>query len=329
MINLTSRLRIVFIGFSIWSLAGTVPAAAQSYPDQVIKIMVPFVAGGAVDVVARIVAPKLAEAIGQNVIVENRGGAGGMLGAAAIAQAAPDGYSLLLGTVSTHGTNSAVYTSLTYDPVRDFTPIVVVSKSPLLMVARPTLPAKSVSEFIALAKSEPGKLTFGSYGVGSIDHLVAELFNAMAGVEAKHVPYRGSAPMLTDLMAGQIDYAFDGVSTSSSYISAGTLRLLGVASATRTAVLPDAPTIAELGVPGFDNPVWFGLFAPAGTPKPIVDKLDATMNKVLVQPDLKESFAKLGFEPGGGDADALAQRVQSEIKKWAALTREKNIHVEP
>jgi tripartite-type tricarboxylate transporter receptor subunit TctC len=330
MTKLAISIRFLFavLGIALGTATSSVSASAQTYPDQVIKIMVPFTAGGAVDVVARIIAPKLGDMLGQNVIVENRGGAGGVLGAAAVAQAPPDGYTLLLGTVSTHGTNSAVYSKLSYDPVRDFTPIVLVSKSPLLMEVRPSLPVKSVSEFIALARSEPGKLTFGSYGAGSINHLVAELFNSMAHIETRHVPYRGSAPMLTDLIGGQIDYVFDGVSTSSGYVKAGTLRLLGIASANRTSVLPDAPTIAESGLPGFDNPVWFGLFAPAGTPKPIIEKINSKMNDVLAAPDVKASFAKLGFETGGGSADALAQRVDSEIKKWAKVVRERNIHID-
>ena len=317
------------IGALLLTIFSAPPAGAQSYPNQVIKIVVPFTAGGAVDVVARIVAPKLSAALGQPVIIENKGGAGGVLGATAVAQAAPDGYTLLVGTVSTQGTNSAVYTKLSYDPVRDFAPIVLLSKSPLVMEARPALPVKNVTEFIALAKREPGKITFGSYGVGSINHLVAELFNSMAGIQTRHVPYRGSAPMLSDLIGGQIDYAFDGVSTSAGYINAGTLRLLGIASAERTPVLPNAPTIAESGLPGFDNPVWFGLFAPAGTPAPIVQKLNNQMNSILVMPDVKQAFAKLGFEPGGGASDALAQRVNGEIKKWTALVKEKNIHVAP
>jgi tripartite-type tricarboxylate transporter receptor subunit TctC len=325
---------IASLGALLLTIFNTQPAGAQSspsqaYPSQIIKIVVPFTAGGAVDVVARIVAPKLSAALGQPVIIENKGGAGGVLGATAVAHAAPDGYTLLVGTVSTQGTNSAVYTKLPYDPVGDFTPIVLLSKSPLVMEARPTLPVKNVAEFIALAKHEPGKITFGSYGTGSINHLVAELFNSMAGIQTRHVPYRGSAPMLSDLIGGQIDYAFDGVSTSAGYVTAGTLRLLGIASAERTAVLPNAPTIAESGLPGFDNPVWFGLFAPAGTPVAIVRKINNRINDILAMPDVKQAFAKLGFEPGGGSSDALTRRVSGEIKKWTALVREKNIHVDP
>lgn len=327
--SISSRRRVLLCCVVASVLLGASGAArGQDYPNQVIKIIVPFTPGGAVDVVARIVAPKLSEALGQPVIIENRGGAGGVLGATAVAQAAPDGYTLLVGTVSTQGTNSAVYTKLSYDPVRDFAPIVLLSTSPLVMEVKSSLPVKNVTDFIALARSSPGKITYGSYGVGSINHLVSELFNSMAGIETRHVPYRGSAPMLQDLIGGQIDYVFDGVSTSAGYIQSGTLRLLGVASAARTPVLPDAPTIAESGLPGFDNPVWFGLFAPAGTPPAIVAKLNSRMNQILAAPDVKQSFAKLGFETGGGSPDALAQRVDGEIKKWTALVREKNIHVD-
>jgi tripartite-type tricarboxylate transporter receptor subunit TctC len=317
------------LGALLAVLTSAMSSAAPNYPEQIIKIVVPFTAGGGVDVVARIIAPKLGDAIGQTVIVENRGGAGGMVGATVVAQAPPDGYTLLMGTVSTHGTNVSVYSKLSYDPVRDFTPVVLVSQSPLMMVTRPTLPAKTVAEFIALARREPGKLSFGSYGVGSINHFGAELFNIMANIQTNHVPYRGSAPALADLMGGQIDFVFDGVSTSLGYAKSGMVGMLGVTSLTRTPVLPEAPTIAEAGLPGFDITVWFGLFAPAGTPKPIVDKINSKMNEVLVEPDVKESFAKLGFEPGGGSPDALAQRADTEIKKWAKIVREKNIHVDP
>jgi tripartite-type tricarboxylate transporter receptor subunit TctC len=301
--------------------------AASAFPDRPIKIVVPFTAGGAVDVVARIIAPKLTDLLGQPVIIENRGGAGGVVGAGVVAKSAADGYTLLLGTVSTHGTNVSVYTNLSYDPVRDFAPIVLLSQSPLMMVTRPTLPAQSVGEFIALARKEPGKLSFASYGPGSINHLAAELFNRMAKTETNHVPYRGSAPALTDLMSGQVDYMFDGVSTSSGHVASGRIRLLGIASLTRTPVMPDAPTIAESGLPGFDVPVWFGLFAPAGTERSIVDAINKATSTALAMPDVKEAFAKLGFEPGGGSADVLAGKMQAEIEKWRPLVRERHIFV--
>jgi len=316
---------------ALWiaALLPVAASAASAFPDRPIKIVVPFTAGGAVDVVARILAPKLSELLGQPVIIENRGGAGGMVGAAAVAKAPADGYTLLVGTVSTPGTNVTIYANLDYDPVRDFAPIVLVSQSPLMMVARPSLPARSVSEFIALARQQPGKLSYGSYGLGSINQFAAELFNLMARTQTNHVPYRGSAPALADLMSGQIDYMFDGVSTSMGHVRAGTIRLLGIASLARTPAMPDAPTIAEAGLPGFDVPVWFGLFAPAGTDPAIVDAVNRATNAALAMPDVKEAFARLGFEPAGGSADVLARKVAAEIEKWRALVRERHIAVTP
>ena len=309
-------------------LVGTL-TAAWAFPERPIKIVVPFTAGGAVDVVARIIAPKLSDLLGQPVIIENRGGAGGMVGAAAVAKAPDDGYTLLVGTVSTHGTNVSVYANLDYNPVRDFAPIVLTSQSPLMMVTRPNLPAKTVGEFIALAREQPGKLSYGSYGVGSINQFAAELFNLMAKTETHHVPYRGSAPALADLMSGQIDYMFDGVSTSSGQVRSGTIRLLGIASLSRTPVMAEAPTIAESGVPGYDLPVWFGLFAPAGTDPAIVNVINKATNTALAMPDVKEAFAKLGFEPGGGSVGVLAKKVETEIEKWKALVHERHISITP
>src|ERR1700722_9036837 len=327
---MVGRLARTFVA-ALWvaALLPVAATAASAFPDRPIKIVVPFTAGGAVDVVARILAPKLSDLLGQPVIIENRGGAGGMVGAAAVAKAPGDGYTLLVGTVSTHGTNVTIYANLDYDPVRDFAPIVLVSQSPLVMVARPSLPAGSVSEFIALARQQPGKLSYGSYGLGSINQFAAELFNLMAQTQTIHVPYRGSAPALADLMSGQIDYVFDGVSTSMGHIRSGTIRLLGVASLSRTPVMPEAPTIAESGLPGFDVPVWFGLFAPAGTDRAIVDAINRATNAALAMPDVKESFAKLGFEPAGGSAELLAKKVAAEIEKWRALVRERHISVTP
>jgi tripartite-type tricarboxylate transporter receptor subunit TctC len=307
---------------------GAALAIDQTYPNQTIKIIVPFTAGGGVDVVARIITPRLSEELGQSVIIENRGGAGGMLGATAVAQAPPDGYTLLFGTGSTHGTNPSIYSRISYDPVRDFVPIVLVSSSPLLLVVPPALAAKSVNELIALARSRPGELSFASYGTGSINHLGAELFNSMADIRANHVPYRGSAPALTDLIAGRIDYTFDGVSTSLGYIQAGSIRVLGVAGPHRAPVLPDVPTIAETALAGFDTTVWFGLFAPAGTPKPVADLVNSKTNAVLASPSIKESFEKLGIEPVGGAPQVLAERVRAEMQKWAGIVRAKNIHLD-
>ena len=309
--------------------AGTAPIHAQNYPSQTIKIVVPFTPGGGVDVVARIITPKLSEELGQSVIIENRGGAGGMVGAAAVAQAPSDGYTFLFGTGSTHGTNPSLYSRISYDPVKDFVPVVLEPSSPLLLVVPTPFPAKSVNDLIALARSRPGALGFASYGTGSINHLGAELFNSMADIAANHIPYRGSAPALTDLIAGRVDYMFDGVSTSLGYIQAQTIRALGVAGPHRTPVLPDVPTVAESALAGFDTTVWFGLFAPAGTAKPIAEVVNNKVNAVLASPEVKASFEKLGIEPVGGSPQILANRVQAEMQKWAAIVRAKNIHLDP
>jgi tripartite-type tricarboxylate transporter receptor subunit TctC len=302
---------------------------AADYPSQTIKIIVPFPPGGGVDVVARMIAPRLSESLGQSVIVENRGGAGGSVGATAVAQAAGDGYTLLLGTASTHGTNPNVYAKLGYDPVRDFVPVAIITSAPLVLAANNALPVKNAADLIALAKAKPGELSFGSYGIGSSNHLVAEMFNSMAGIQANHIPYRGSAPMMTDLIGGRIQYAFDGVATTLGYIRSGTVRLLGVSSAKRSAVLPDDPTIAESAVPGFEAAVWFALFAPAGTPKAVVDLLNSKINAALQPAEVREGFLRVGNEPVGGGPDVLAAKVQSELQKWTVIVREKNIRIEP
>jgi tripartite-type tricarboxylate transporter receptor subunit TctC len=303
-------------------------ANAQTYPTQTIKIVVPFPPGGGVDVVARVIAPRLSESLGQSVIVENRGGAGGSVGATFVAQAPKDGYTLLLGTASTHGTNPNVYTKLAYDPVRDFAPVALITQAPLMLVANNDLPVKNAAELVALAKQKPGTLAFGSYGTGSSNHLVAELLNTMAGIETHHIPYRGSAPMMTDLIGGRIQFAFDGIAVTLGYIRGGTVRLLGVSTGKRSPVLPDEPTIAESAVPGFESAVWFGLFAPAGTPKAVIELLNSKVNAALAPPEVREGFLKVGNEPVGGGPDVLAAKVQAELQKWTTIVRDKNIRID-
>ena len=316
------------IAVAVLLLAGGNAVPAADYPNQTVKVVVPFPPGGGVDVVARIVMPKLSEALGQPVIIENKGGAGGSLGATAVAQAPRDGYTLLLGTGSTHGTNPNVYAKLSYDAVRDFTPVILVTSSPLVLVANPTVPAKTAAELIALAKAKPGTLSFGSYGTGSINHLAAELLNSMAGIQTNHIPYRGSAPMMTDLIGGRIQFAFDGVSTTLGYIQSGKVNMLGISGSKRTPVHPNEPTISESAVPGYDTSVWFGLFAPAGTPKAAVDLLNGKIDAILKLPEVKANLLKLGLEPAGGGPDVLAGKVQSELQKWTKIVREKNIRID-
>lgn len=310
-------------------LTGSHSGLAADYPTQNIKVVVPFAAGGGVDVVARIIGPPLSALLGQAIVIENRAGAGGATGANVVAQAPPDGYTLLLGTGGTHGTNPNVYTKLSYDPVHDFVPIALVSASPLALVINPTVPAKNARELVALAKSKPGELAFGSYGIGSSNHLATEMFNSMAGIRANHIPFRGSAPMMTELIAGRIHYAFDGVATTLGAIQSKTVNMLGVSGTTRSALHPNEPTISESGVPEFDVTIWFGLFAPAKTPKAAVDLLNSKINAALANQDVKASFLRLGMEPVGGGSDVLAAKVESEIQKWAKVVREKDIRIDP
>jgi tripartite-type tricarboxylate transporter receptor subunit TctC len=303
-------------------------AIAQSYPQQPIKIIIPFAAGGGGDVVGRAVGEQLAEAVGQPIVIENVAGAGGTLGTARAAKSPPDGYTLFVGTPSTHGTNVAVYPKLPYDAIKDFEPVGLITTSPLMLIVSPTLQANSVADFIRLAKEKPGELAYGSFGTGSINHLASELLQSMADIKTNHIPYRGSAPALTDLIAGRIQYTIDGPAAL-PFINAGTVKLLAVGSSQRWNVYPNTPTIAEAGVPGYEALTWFGLFAPAGTPKPVVSYLNAKLNDVLKSGRSKETFARLGVDAAGGGPEMLAKTVDTEVKKWVKVATEKNIKIEP
>jgi tripartite-type tricarboxylate transporter receptor subunit TctC len=301
---------------------------AQTYPNQTIRMIVPFPVGGGADLAARVVAANISPMLGQPVVVENYGGAGGTIGTAKAAQAAPDGYTIFVGTPSTHGTNKAVLANLSYDPIRDFSPIALIGTSPFLLIVNPGVPASSAKELIALAKAKPGDLNYASFGNGSINHLGAELFNSMAGIDVRHIAYRGGAPALADLIAGRTQYTFDGTAALPA-IRASQVKLLAVGSAQRWHVFPDVPTVAESALPGFDLSTWYGLFAPAKTPQPVIDLLNARLNAVLQLPQTKEAFAKMGFDPAGGAPDVLVKKVQNEVGKWVAVAKEKNIKVEP
>jgi tripartite-type tricarboxylate transporter receptor subunit TctC len=300
------------------------PAAAQQYPSQPIRLLVPFPPGGGADVAARILAASLGEQVGQSVIVENVSGAGGTIGTARAAHAAPDGYTLLVGTPSTHGSNVAVYPRLDYDAVRDFAPVMLIGTSPFMLLAAPSFEAKSVRDLVAMAKARPGQINYASYGNGSINHLAGELFASLAGIDVTHIPYRGSPPAMTDLIAGRVQYTFDGPAAVGQ-VKGGKVKLLAVTSKQRWSVFPEAPTVAESGVPGFDVVTWFGLFAPAATPKPIIDLLNAKANAAIRTQAAKDGFAQLSFEPAGGSPDALARQVRSEIDKWVDVARKRNI----
>jgi tripartite-type tricarboxylate transporter receptor subunit TctC len=303
-----------------------VPAWAQQYPTQPIRLLVAFPAGGGADVAARILAVGLGEQLGQSVLVENISGAGGTIGTARAAHATPDGYTLLVGTPSTHGSNVAVYSKLDYDPVRDFAPVMLIGTSPFMLLASPSFDAKSVKDLIALAKAKPGQINYASYGNGSINHLAGELFASLADIDVAHVPYRGSAPAMTDLIAGRVQYTFDGPAALGQ-VKGGKVRLLAVTGKQRWSAFPDVPTVAESGVPGFDVVTWFGLFAPSGTPKAIVDLLNAKANAAIRTQAAKDGFAQLSLDAGGGGPDVLAKQVRAEIDKWVEIAHKRNIRI--
>ena len=301
-------------------------AAAQNYPSQPLRMIVAFPPGGGADVAARILANELGRELGHSVVVENIGGAGGQIGATRAAQSAADGYTLFLGTPSTHGTNPAVYAKLTYDPIKDFAPIALIGSSPFMLITRADMKVASVKELIAEARAHPGQLNYASYGNGSINHLIGELFLSMADIKALHVPYKGGAPALADLVAGRVDFTFDG-SAALGQVRSGKAKVLAVGSPQRWSVLPDVPTVAEAGVPGFEAFTWYALFAPAATPRPIVDFLNTKVNATLQTASAKEQFAKQSIDLIGGTPGALAQHVQTEIAKWVAVAKAKNITI--
>ncbi len=296
-------------------------AQAPAYPTKPIRIVVPFPPGGATDLLARDVAQKLTDAWGQSVIVDNRPGAGGNIGSELVAKAAPDGYTLEMGTVGTHAINASLYAKMPYDHVKDFVPIILVAGVPNVLVVNPSVPVNSVAELIAYAKANPGKLNFASSGAGTSIHLSGELFKVMAGVDVTHVPYKGSAPALQDLLGGQVQFMFDNLPPSLPHIKAGKLRALAVTSTTRAPALPDLPTMAESGLPGFEASSWFGLLAPAGTPPAIVAKINAEVAKWLATPEAREKLAKQGANAAGGTSEDFAKHIAAETAKWAKVVK--------
>ena len=296
-------------------------ARADDYPAKPIRFVVPYPAGGPLDTVARLLGQKVSESMKQPVIVDNRPGAGGNIGADFVAKAAPDGYTILMGAVATHAINPTLYGHIPYDPVADFMPITQVASTPNVLVVNPSLPAKSVREFIAYAKANPGKLNFGSGSTGSAGHLAGELFKTMAGVAMTHVPYKGAGPAMQDLVAGQIQLMFDNLASSFGQIRAGKVRALAVTTAKRTSLAPDLPTIAESGLPGFDINTWFGVFAPAKTPQPIVDRLHAELTRALAMPDVRQKMVDLGAEPVGSTPAEFAAYIRSERDKYARVIK--------
>jgi tripartite-type tricarboxylate transporter receptor subunit TctC len=306
------------------ALAAMLPlstALAQGYPAKPIRLVVPFPAGGPLDATARAIGQKLTEAWGQPVIVDNRPGAGGNIGADIVAKSLPDGYTILEGALSTHAVNVSLYASMPYDPVRDFAPITLVAVTPNVLVLNPAVPAHSVKELIAYARANPGRLAFGSGSNGSAGHLAGELFKTEAGVDMVHVPYKGGAPAMQDLLGGQIQLMFDNLANSMQQVKAGKLNALAVTTVHRSALAPDLPTLAEAGLPGFDIYTWWGFLAPAGTPKEIIAKWNNEVRQILSTPEMKAFFAQQGAEPAPDSPDDFAAMIKSEIPKYAKIVK--------
>jgi tripartite-type tricarboxylate transporter receptor subunit TctC len=313
--------------FVLFSVCLLIPLSgnAQSWPDRPIRLIVPFSAGGTNDLTARVVAEKVSSALGQPIVVENRVGAGGSIGADAVAKSAPDGYTLLQASGSTHGGNSAVYPTLPYDPLRDFAPITMLVRTPFILAVHPSVPANNVRELVALAKAEPGKLNYASFGSGSSSHLVGELFKAMAGVDIVHVPFKGSAPAVVATVSGQTQVIFDVINTSGPHIKAGRLKALAVGTPSRSTVLPEAPTVAESGIPGFEATVFFGWLAPAGTPRVVIDRLHREVVRALALPDVREKLAGMGNEIVGNTPEQFSRQITAEVAQWQKLVRERGL----
>jgi tripartite-type tricarboxylate transporter receptor subunit TctC len=306
--------------------AGT--AAAQSFPSKPVRMVVTFPTGGAPDILARTISEKINPAWGQTVIVDNRPGAGGNIGAEFVARAAGDGYTLVMGTVGTHSINGALYAKMPYDMVKDFTPVTLVASTPNLLVVNNDVPAKNLTELIALAKAKPGQLTFGSPGIGTSVHVSGELFNSLAGVKTTHVPYKGRQMAIPDLLGGTITMMFDNMPSALPVVKEGKLRAIGVTSAKRSPSAPDVPTIAEQGLPGFEATSWFAVFAPANTPRPVVDQLHAEFVRIFNLPDVQTKLKTLGLEPLLGGPDELARVQQAEIVKWAKVVKDSGAKAE-
>ncbi len=285
----------------------------------------PYPPGGTTDLLARAIAPRLGARIGQSVVVENKAGAGGVIGAQLVAKAAPDGRTLVFASIATHGIIPALQTPPPYDPIADFTPITLVASTPNVLLANPSLLAKNVSELIAMAKADPGKVNFGSTSHGGSPHMSGELFKSLAQIDMVHVPYKGGAPMLIDLMGGQIPIAFDNLPSAMTYILAGKVRALAVTTAVRWPGAPDIPTMAEAGVPGYEVSAWFGLLAPAGTPRAIIDELNRNVVAVLKMPEIEKLFFEQGAEPVGNTPEEFARFIQTELDKWSKLAKANNI----
>jgi len=312
------------------AVADTSAQARDDYPTRPVQMIIPFSAGGPTDIVGRVMGAKMSELLGKQFVVENRTGAGGNIGAEAVAKASPDGYTILMATVSTNAINPGLYRNIPYDAVRDFAPLGRVGVTPTLLLVHPSMPATDVKTLVALIKANPGKYNYGSSGLGSILHLCGEEFKSLAGgLDITHVPYKGSAPMDTDLMGGQITMAFDATPTALPLAKSGKLRALGAGMAKRLAAMPDLPTLQEQGLPAFECYTWNALLAPARTPKPIVDKLNAAINKALADSAVSTALEKAGIDPTPGSTpETTAEFVKTELAKWSPIIKASGAQIE-
>jgi tripartite-type tricarboxylate transporter receptor subunit TctC len=302
------------------------PALAQ-YPDKPLRLVVPFAPGGSTDIFARLIAERAQAALGQPMVVENRAGAAGNIGAEAVVRAAPDGYTLLMATTGVMAINNSLYKAMTYDAAKDLEPVLFVASITNVLIVPPEFPAKSVAELVAAAKKEPGKLSFASSGAGSSTHMSAELFKSLSGTDILHVPYKGSGQALPDLMSGRVSMMFENAPGAMGHIRSGKVRALAQTGLKRSPSLPDLPTVAESGVPGYESLSWSGIAVPAGTPRAVVERLNKGLNAVLDLPEMRQKLADQGAETIGGPPEAFARHIRAEREKWSRLIREKNIVV--
>jgi tripartite-type tricarboxylate transporter receptor subunit TctC len=304
------------VGMAAWATE----ARAETYPSRPVKLIVPFPPGGPTDVQARIVAQEMSKTLGQQIVIDNRGGAGGSVAAQAAATSAPDGYTMFFATGGTHGINPSLYKSVPYDAVKDFDPVVFISTSPNVFVANPKFPANTIAELIEYAKKNPGKVNYATAGIGTTTHMSAELLQSVSGITLVHVPYRGGAPAMSDLLGGQVELMADGLPSAMPFIKAGTIKALGVTTAARAPSAPQIPTVAET-VPGYEAVAWFGLVVPKGTPKEAIERLNAVANQALQSEAVKARYAELGADPVGGSPEDLRRQIASELKKWADVVK--------
>ena len=322
---MTSWLRTA-VATVLFTLAVT--AAAQSYPTRPIRVLIPFTAGSAADIIARAMEPQLREKLGQSLVIDNRGGAGGNIAAEMTAKSAPDGYTLMMGTIGTHAINYSLYARLPYHPIRDFTPIALVGDSPNVLVINPKVPANSIQELIALAKARPGQLNYGSSGAGTSVHLSAELFSTMAGIKMVHVPYKGATEALTALLGGQLDLMFASLSSSIPLIKQGRLKAFAVTGSQRSPSIPELPTMSEAALPGYAAAAWYGLVGPAAIPRPIVMTLSTAALATIAMPEVKDRLFASGVEVRPGDDQEFARLIASEVQKWAKVVKDSGAKVE-